>query len=222
MTALSKFLMQWEHAFQSMGWLGVLLFAGMIVVIQIFCAPLSPVAIAAGLFFGKWQGFLAVELGTTLGAALNFIVSRYFMRERFARWLGKHEKFRLIDAAIGREGWKIVALLRFCPIPFGLANYCYGLTAVRFVPYILATCVAIVPGNFFFVWFGATSHEAISALSGTGTASPPGKLVFSVIGIAAFMIALRYITKIAKAAIARGDDGEMKPVQGQVIEKLES
>ena len=205
MSAFSQQILQWERFFQDLGWGGVLVYAALIVGLQVFCAPLSPVAIAAGLIFGLGRGFVAVELGTVVGAALNFIAARYLMRERISRWLMRHEKFRLIDAAIGREGGKIVALLRFCPIPFGIANYSYGLTAVGFVPYMLATVLAIIPANFFFVWFGATSHDALAAATGAQSATPPGKIIFTIIGLIAFFAALTYVARIARAAVAKGE-----------------
>lgn len=204
-TAISQHLLQWQHYFQDLGFLGMAGYALVMVVLQVFCAPLSPAAVAAGMIFGLWRGFLTVEIATTLGAALNYLAARHFARERVKRWLGHHEKFKLIDAAIGREGWKIIALLRFCPIPFGLANYSYGLTAVRFWPYLLATAVAIIPGNLFFVWFGATSHDALSAISGSGP-TPPGKFIFTAIGLVAFFAALTYVTRIARAAIAKKEE----------------
>ena len=204
LSALSQYFLHWENFFQGLGLFGVLMFALTLVVLQLFCLPLSPFGIMAGLFFGVANGFAAIELGTGLGAAINFFLSRYFLRERFAHWLSNHEKFQLIDAAIGREGWKIIALLRFCPIPFGLANYSYGLTAVRFWPYMLATVFAIIPANFFFVWFGATSHDALAVLTG-GAKATPGQAAFTVIGLVAFFLVLTYIAKIARGAIARGE-----------------
>jgi uncharacterized membrane protein YdjX (TVP38/TMEM64 family) len=202
MSAFSQYLLQWQTFFQELGVLGLLAYVLLIVVIQMCCAPLSPVGIAAGLIFGLTRGFLVIEVGTALGAAVNFLLARYFMRRRVARWLGSNEKFLLIDAAIGREGWKIVALLRLCPIPFGIANYSYGLTAVRFVPYLLATLIAILPANFFFVWFGATSHDALATIS-SGSKTPPGQMIFTGIGLVAFFLALSYITRIARAALGK-------------------
>lgn len=203
LSALSQYFLQWESFFHSLGFWGVLAFALTIIVLQLFCLPLSPFGIMAGVFFGVANGFVAVETGTALGAGVNFLVSRYLMREKVARWLSGHEKFRMIDSAIGREGWKIIALLRFCPIPFGLANYSFGLTAVRFGPYMLATVFAIIPANFFFVWFGATSREvALAMLSGQAKASP-NQSIITVVGVVAFFVALTYVGKIAKAAITR-------------------
>ena len=147
-----------QHTLLELGWVGVLGYALFIALFQITLAPLSPVAIAGGLIFGIGRGFVALTIGTALGAAINFLIARHAARSAMERRLRKSEKFRLIDEAIGREGWKIVALLRFCPIPFGLANFCYGLTAIPFWPYLAATAAAIVPGNFFFTYLGATAH----------------------------------------------------------------
>ncbi len=203
MNALSEKILESQQFFQGLGWLGVLAYALVIVVAQMLCLPLSPIAVAGGLIFGVGRGFVAITLGTAAGAIVNFLLSRHLARTTVKRWLAHHEKFKLIDAAIGREGWKIIALLRFCPIPYGIANYSYGLTAVRFLPYWLATVFAIIPANFFFVWFGASSNDALAAVSGATQATPPGKIVFTVIGLAAFFCALTYVTKIARAAVAR-------------------
>lgn len=205
LTPISQQLLQWQHYFQDLGFLGILAYALTLTLLQVFCAPLSPAGIAAGMIFGRWHGFLAVQIGTTLGAALNYLVARNLARDRVMRWLGHHEKFKLIDAAIAREGWKIVALLRFCPIPFGLANYCYGLTGVRFWPYLLATTVAIIPANFFFVSLGASSNDALAAINGTAPVHP-GKFVFAAIGLVAFFVALTYVTRIARAAVSKKEE----------------
>lgn len=205
MNAISERILESQQFFQGLGWLGVLAYAGVIVLVQLVCLPLAPLAIAGGFVFGLGKGFAAITIGTGVGAVVNFLLSRYMARAAVQRWLGHHEKFKLIDAAIGREGWKIIALLRFCPIPYGIANYSYGLTAVRFVPYLLATLFAIIPGNFFFTWFGASSTDALAAVSGSGQAAPPGKLVFTAVGLVAAFCALTYVTKIARAAVARGN-----------------
>lgn len=47
-----------------------------------------------------------------------------------------------IDKAIGENGFKVVTLLRLSPLlPFSLGNYLYGLTSVKFVPYVLGRSV---------------------------------------------------------------------------------
>src|SRR5262249_351515 len=116
MSALTNWLTHSQDFFLNLGWLGVLLYAGAIGLLGGVCVPLSPVAAAGGAMFGFWGGFVAVTIGTALAAVLNFLISRYLLRGPIERRLARNEKFRLIDMAIGREGWKIVALLRFVPM----------------------------------------------------------------------------------------------------------
>ena len=203
MSSLLQWLTASQDFFVQRGWVGVLLFAGAIVVVQMFIAPMSPIAVAAGFGFGFGRGWVAITLGTALGAAVNFLVSRYLARRPLARRLEKNEKFRLIDAAVGKEGWKIVLLLRFVPMPFGLANYAYGLTAIPFWSYLLASIVAIIPANTLLVYLGHTAHAGLAVASGTERARHPGEYVLLGIGVLAAFFALRHITKIARTAVAQ-------------------
>jgi uncharacterized membrane protein YdjX (TVP38/TMEM64 family) len=201
MLDLTNWLTSSQDYFRNMGWGGVALWVGLIVVVQLFLGPLSPVAITGGFIFGMWRGLIAITLGTAAGAALNFILARHVARRAVARRLKGSEKFRLIDVAIGREGWKIIALLRFCPIPFGFANFAYGLTAIRFWPYFLATIVAIIPGNVCFVWLGATAHAGLEVALGAERPRHTLEYVFLVVGLCAAATAMFYITRVARAAV---------------------
>ena len=204
MSALLNWLTSSQDYFRHLGWLGVLAFAGCIVLVQMIPAPLplSLMAMSGGLIFGMGGGWVAITIGTALGAAVNFLVARHVARDAFARRLAKNEKFRLIDTAIGREGWKIVALLRFVPMPFGLANYAYGITAISFWPYLFATVCAIIPANTFLVWLGATAHAGLAAATGAERPRHPGEYVLLGVGIVCAFLALRHITKVARAAVA--------------------
>ena len=201
MSSLIEWLNSSQNYFSQRGWEGVLLFACVIVLVQMLIAPMSPVAIAAGFSFGMGRGWAAITIGTALGAAVNFLISRYLARGFIARRLAQNDKFRLIDAAIGREGWKIVMLLRFVPMPFGLANYAYGLTAIRFWPYLLGSIVAIVPANLFLVYLGHTAYSGLAVASGTERPRHPGEYALLIVGIVAAFFALRHITKVAKSAV---------------------
>jgi uncharacterized membrane protein YdjX (TVP38/TMEM64 family) len=213
MSALINWLTQSQHYFQNMGWVGILVFAAVTVGIQLFLAPTSPMAIAGGMFFGFCGGLVSIEIGTTLGIVINFLIARYVARNAIAHRLEKHEKFRLIDQAIGEQGGKIVLLLRFCPIPFGLANFCYGLTAVRFWPYFFASVAGVTPGNLFFTWMGTTANASLSAVLGAHRARHPFEYVMMFVGLAAGFIALTYISRIARAAVANRE--HVEPASGQ-------
>jgi len=203
---LVQFLERLQQNIQDMHGFGILAFAGIFVVAQMFMVPCAPLGMAAGVFFGFGKGSLSLLLGCAFGAAVNFLISRHLVRERVARWLNRHEKFRLIDSAVAREGWKIVLLLRFVPIPFGLANYCYGLTPVRFWPYLAATCVAVILPNSLFVWIGTTLQGGLAALHGKARPHHPLEYVLIGIGIVTAVFALRHVAKIARNAVASEAD----------------
>jgi uncharacterized membrane protein YdjX (TVP38/TMEM64 family) len=72
-----------------------------------------------------------------------FLIARYFARERILKMVEGNKKFLAIDKAIGENGFKVVTLLRLSPLlPFSLGNYLYGLTSVKFLPYVLGRLVS--------------------------------------------------------------------------------
>ena len=203
MSALTHWLSASQDFFHQLGWLGILAYIGLMVVVTLSMAPLSPVSIAAGFIFGLRGGLIAVTLGTAAGAAINFLISRHVAREAISRRLAKNEKFQLIDEAIGREGWRVIALLRFCPLPFGFANYAYGLTAIPFWPYMMGTVLAIIPANVFFVWLGAGAHAGMEVALGTNRPRHPFEYAMMGFGLVAGLAAMIYIGKVARTAINR-------------------
>ena len=113
--------------------------------------PGSLLTLAAGAIFGLVRGTAFTFVGATLGAAAAFLVARYAARGAVEKKIAGNARFAAIDRAVGREGFKIVALLRLSPVfPFNLLNYSLGLTKVRFLDYLLAS-VAMLPGTLLYV-----------------------------------------------------------------------
>jgi uncharacterized membrane protein YdjX (TVP38/TMEM64 family) len=198
---------QWLRTFNAgvarMGVAGILIFICVYAVATVLLAPGSILTIGAGFVFGLWKGVLAVSAGATLGAALAFLVARFAARDRVEAIAQRNEKFRNIDKAIGKQGAKLIFLLRLNPvIPFNLSNYFYGLTAVKFWPYVLASWIGMIPGTFLYVYIGAASKVAVSAAAG-GEAVKHGwqYWTFMGIGLAATIVATVWVTKIARDAL---------------------
>ena len=80
-----------------------------------------------------------------MAASVSFLIARYFSRDRILKLVEGNKKFLAIDKVIGENGFRVVTLLRLRPLlPFSLGNYLYGLTSVKFVPYVLgrfASCI---------------------------------------------------------------------------------
>lgn len=84
-----------------------------------------------------------------MAASVAFLIARYFARDRILKLVEGNEKFLAIDKAIGENGFRVVTLLRLSPLlPFSLGNYLYGLTSVKFVPYVLGRFASCLVSNF--------------------------------------------------------------------------
>src|SRR6266853_4902635 len=81
-----KFLpaQQWLRNFNNwvgqMGVVGIFIFIGVYAAATVLLAPGAILTIGAGFAFGLWKGFVAVSAGSTLGAALAFLVARFIAR----------------------------------------------------------------------------------------------------------------------------------------------
>lgn len=163
--------------------------------------PGSLLTLAAGAIFGLVTGVVVVLLGATLGASTAFLVARYAARRPIERALAGNERFAAIDRAIGREGRRIVFLLRLSPVfPFNLLNYGLGLTQVRFVDYLVAS-VGMLPGSLLYVYYGKVAGD-VAALAG-GVASEKGAAHYVVLalGLLATLAVTLLVTRIAKRAL---------------------
>src|SRR5213080_4407459 len=159
---------QWLRNFNDwvgqMGITGIFIFIGVYAVATVLMAPGSILTIGAGFAFGLWKGFLAISAGATFGASLAFLVARFIARDKIEAIAKRNETFRKIDNAIGKEGAKLIFLLRLSPvIPFNLSNYFYGLTGVRFWPYVVASWIGMIPGTFLYIYIGVASKAAVAA-----------------------------------------------------------
>src|SRR5712691_2516948 len=188
-----------------MGLAGIFIFIAVYAAATVLLAPGAILTIGAGFAFGLWKGFLAVSAGATLGAALAFLVARFIARDKIEAMAKGNEKFRKIDNAIGKQGAKLIFLLRLSPvIPFNLRNYFYGLTSVEFWPYVLASWIGMMPGTFLYVYIGAAGKAAVSAAAG-GEAMKHGwqYWTFMSIGLAATVAVTIWVTKIARDALRK-------------------
>ncbi len=204
-----KFLpaQQWLRNFNNwvgqMGVVGIFIFIGVYAAATVLLAPGAILTIGAGFAFGLWKGFVAVSAGSTIGAALAFLVARFIARDKVEAIAKGNEKFCNIDNAIGKQGAKLVFLLRLSPvIPFNLSNYFYGLTGVKFWPYVLASWVGMMPGTFLYVYIGTAGKAAVSAAAG-GEAMKHGWQYWMLmsVGFAATIAVTIWVAKIARDAL---------------------
>lgn len=115
-------------------------------VVTVFPFPRTAFTLAAGLLLGPWLGVALAVAGSTLSALAVLLLMRA------AGWqlnrLVRHPMIDSLDARMRERGWPAVVSLRLIPaVPFAVINYAAGVSAVRPLPYTLATVVGLFPGT---------------------------------------------------------------------------
>jgi uncharacterized membrane protein YdjX (TVP38/TMEM64 family) len=121
--------------------------------------PKPVLATAAGLLFGiGWGSALAIA-GFTAGAMIAFTLARTLGRDAIKGWLG--ERLTTLEDVFQRKGVEATLVLRLLPVlPFTLANYGAGVTAVTPRHFALGTALGLIPPTV----LAATLGDALSDL----------------------------------------------------------
>jgi uncharacterized membrane protein YdjX (TVP38/TMEM64 family) len=136
-----------EDLIQAAGPLGPVIFVFAYAAATVLLVPASLLTLAAGFLFGPVLGTALVSLASTAGAAAAFLAGRYLARPAVERRIQGNPRFAAVDAAIGRQGARIVLLLRLSPLfPFTLLNYALSLTKIEFGPYLAASWAGVCRG----------------------------------------------------------------------------
>jgi len=189
------------------GLAGIFIFIAVYAAATVFLAPGAILSIGAGFAFGLWKGFLAVSAAATLGASLAFLVARFVARDKIEAMARRNPKFRRIDNAIGKQGAKLIFLFRLSPvIAFNLSNYFYGLTAVKFWPYVLASWIGMMPGTFLYVYIGTVGKAAVLAAGGEAVKQGWQYWTFISVGLVATIVVTIWVTTIARDALKKTAD----------------
>lgn len=202
---------QWLESFNlwvgGLGVLGPVVFAGVYILTTVLLLPGAILTVGAGFVFGLGWGFAAVSVGSTTGAALAFLIGRFLAREKIEAMTRDRPKFRSVDRAIGARGAKLIMLLRLSPlIPFNLSNYFYGLTAVKFWPYVLASWIGMMPGTLLYIYFGTLGKAGVEAATSADAGRSPLEWALLVVGLLATLVVTIWVSKIARKALKETEE----------------
>jgi uncharacterized membrane protein YdjX (TVP38/TMEM64 family) len=191
---VKDWLKDFQDWISGLGPLGGVLYGLAYIAAALLFVPGAILTLGAGFLFGLGWGLAIVSLASTATAALAFLIARYAARERVEKLARKNEKFAAVDKAIGKNGWKVVGLLRLSPlIPFSLSNYLYGLTSVRFLPYLAASWVGMLPGTLLYVYLGVAGKTV-----GEKGARSPWEWALLGAGLIATAAVTVLLTRVAK------------------------
>ena len=187
------------HRFESTSWLSL---AGLqVIAATAGILPASLVGMAAGALFGVADGFALSAAGLLLGALAAFGLSRSTLRAFVERVMVGANRIRNLDAAVARDGWRLVCLLRASPLmPFVATSYLLGLSAISLRDYMLGTLAAL-PALLGYVSLGAFARAGLSA--STGVARPFEWALLS-LGFAATLLAVAHVGALVAKVVGEG------------------
>ena len=116
------------------------------IVVTVVPVPRTAFTVAAGLLFGPVLGVVIAVAASTGSAVLAALLVRA------AGWqlnrLVRHRAVDKVDERLSNRGWRAILSLRLIPVvPFAALNYAAGASAVRVLPYTLATLAGLLPGT---------------------------------------------------------------------------
>lgn len=168
--------------------------------------PGSLLTLAAGAIFGLVEGTVYVFVAAVLGSVAAFLIARHGARAAIERRIEGDERFSAIDRAVGREGRKIVVLLRLSPVfPFNLLNYALGLTQVKLSDYVVAS-LGMLPGTLLYVYSGKLAGDVAALAGGVETQRGAAGWTMLGVGFVATLLVTIYVTRVARRALDEATD----------------
>jgi uncharacterized membrane protein YdjX (TVP38/TMEM64 family) len=168
--------------------------------------PRSATSVLIGLVLGFGAGAPVAFAGGLLGAVVAFGLSRTLGRSAALRLAGP--RLTRVDLLMTDRAFTSVLLGRLLPVlPFVAVSYGAGLLGIRFVPYLAATAVGLVPSTVVQVGFGASA--GFFASGGSVLAMLPAAAGAAVLSVLA---ALAWRQRRATSARA-ARDGTLAPTE---------
>ncbi len=183
------------------------LFLGLLILSQLILLPVWPFVVFAGFQFGFWPAAGLLLGAKMVSALLNFTLSRWVVRDWVQRVAGRQVLFSSMNEALEQDGLRMAILLRFCPVPFALGNYAYGLSVLPLKEFALATFVTIFPTTLIFAGVGASLRSGldVAQLGGAGMTHNRWETWLLGVGLLASFVVVRRVSKIAmKKVKSRG------------------
>lgn len=131
--------------------LAILVYGLLYIVTVAFGFPGAAIlTLAAGAIFGLLFGTILVSFASTIGASLNFLISRYLLRESVQKKFS--EKLKAINRGIKEDGAFYLFTLRMVPIfPFFLINLLMGLTEISLLTFFVVSQIGMLMGTIVYV-----------------------------------------------------------------------
>jgi len=221
------------------GYYGLLVILVLYVVFALILAPVWFFALFLSYSFGFSMGLGFTNVGYFLCSSANFLLGRYRFSQRLQRRLEEEEEKDKVDILAGRStgygslwpyiradidkmGFIFVLVVHFAPfIPFGLTTYIFGITNVRYITFIVATLLGLLPKNILYCLLGTAIkniNDLVRAAQGeTGGDARLAIILWVGIGLLIIILGL-LVFLIRRAFLKRLHDQKLFRENNQQIE----
>jgi uncharacterized membrane protein YdjX (TVP38/TMEM64 family) len=181
-----------------------ILFSMVMAAVVVLLLPGVLLTTGAGFVFGVAIGTVCVVIGSTLGAALAFLLARSLFGHRAARYVLQNPKLAMLDSQLPPHAWKIVLVTRLIPFfPAKLANYFFGLTSVSLRAFTFGTLLGFIPLSLHNVYLGAIAAELTTQGLRTAGYGEHGWMLYGA-GFVIVVTAVVYLGRWAWRALYEG------------------
>lgn len=192
--------------FEAQGAWVSLLFILIMAAVVVLLLPGVLFTAGAGFVFGVVKGSIYVVLGTTLGAALAFLIARYLFGQRARAFLMARAKLRVVSEELTAQDWKIVLLTRLIPFfPSKISNYVFGLTPFSLRGFVIGSLLGFIPFSVHNVYLGSLAAD-LTTLGTRNLGRTPLQWALYGLGFMATVAAVVYLNRLARRALKRYTD----------------
>ncbi|WP_173917788.1 TVP38/TMEM64 family protein [Halobacillus sp. Marseille-Q1614] len=147
----------------SYGWWGPLIFIGLYTLGPFIAFPTSILSLAAAFTYGVWPGILFIVIGASGAAVVGFVMGKWFghsvIKIPNTPWM------KNLYARMEANGFLYVLTLRLIPIiGFNVLSYAAGIAKVRWISFITATMIGLIPGTLAYSLVGSSLAEGDRSL----------------------------------------------------------
>ncbi|XP_013381431.1 transmembrane protein 64 [Lingula anatina] len=154
-------------------WLGELdVWQGCLIYLVLFTVVSFPMTwgyvllnISCGYLYGCIFGTFTVILCVLIGVTISHFVVKHFFYDCVSTRLQNENLMAVVKVIEGKQGFKVVALARLTPIPFGLQNGLFAITQMSAVKYLCASTLGLLPTQILNAYIGSTLRSMEDVLS---------------------------------------------------------
>jgi len=206
-------LLQW---LDTRGLSALLWFVLIMALVVVLLVPGVLFTTGAGFVFGVLQGTAVVVVGTTLGAALAFLIARYLFGARTRHFILSHRWLNVINRGLSSHGFRVVLLTRLVPFfPGKLSNYIFGISQVSLKDFVCASFLGFIPFSLHNVYLGSIAAD-IATLGSRNTERTPLEWGLYGAGFVLSIIVVLYLNRVASRLLAEdlSSDEKRDPTPG--------